>query len=242
MTVAPDFKPIEKAPETAAKASKAKDALENFLGIGLVIVGIILAVKFLGADQMRAWVESAGPWAPLAVVLAKATTIVVAPLSGGPVYLVAGALFGTWRAVLYLFLGDVLGGSIAFFIARRFGRKLVERILKSQNAEFLDRALELMGTVKGFFVARICFIALPEAVAYGAGLTKLGFLPFVTIYGLLALPSIVPLAFAGDAALGEHGGSIATLGIVGGSVAAAAGVAIFMKLAGKSPETPKKDE
>lgn len=227
--------PIEKAPEAARLAAKAKDALENFLGLGLVIVGIVVAVKYFGGDQLRAAVEGAGAWAPLALIAAKATTIVAAPLSGGPLYPVAGALFGVWPAILYLFLGDLLGGSIAFFVARRFGRGLVERILSKSNDGFLDKALGLMGTVKGFFVARVCFVALPEAVAYGAGLTALPYLPFALIYSSIGLIPTAILAWVGDASI-SGGGWMVGVGLIGGGVAAAAGGLLFAKLAGKEAE------
>jgi uncharacterized membrane protein YdjX (TVP38/TMEM64 family) len=232
--------PVAKAPETAREASKAKDALENFLGLGLVLVGLVLAVKYFGGDNLRAWVEGAGAWAPLALVLAKATTIVAAPLSGGPLYPVAGALFGAGPAILYLFLGDLLGGTVAFFVARRFGRGLVERILAKSNAGFLDRALDLMGTVKGFFVARVCFVALPEAVAYGAGLTKLPYLPFAAIYSVIGLAPTAVLAWLGDAAISAGSGWMVGLGLVGGGVAAGAGALLFAKLAdrGAAPAAP----
>jgi uncharacterized membrane protein YdjX (TVP38/TMEM64 family) len=228
--------PIEKAPEAARLAAKAKDALENFLGLGLVIVGIVVAVKYFGGDQLRAAVEGAGAWAPIALIAAKATTVVAAPLSGGPLYPVAGALFGVWPAILYLFLGDLLGGSIAFFVARRFGRGLVERILSKSNDGFLDKALGLMGTVKGFFVARVCFVALPEAVAYGAGLTKLPYLPFALIYSSIGLIPTAILAWVGDASISAGSGWMVGVGLIGGGIAAAAGGLLFAKLAGKEAE------
>lgn len=239
----PPDSPIEKAPETARAATSAKDALENFLGLGLVIVVLVVMMKYVGGEEMRAWVESAGAWGPFALVIAKATTIVVAPLSGDPIYPLAGALFGTGPGILYLFLGDFLGGSIAFLIARRFGRALVERILKKQNAGFLDRALDLMGTIKGFLIARICFIALPEAVAYGAGLTKLRYLPFALIYGSIGVLPTIPLVLIGDAAFQSGSGWLVTLGLVGGSIAAGAGALLFAHLAGKAapPEVTKTD-
>jgi uncharacterized membrane protein YdjX (TVP38/TMEM64 family) len=227
--------PIEKAPETARSASKAKDALENFLGLGLVIVGIVIVAKYFGGDQLKAWVEGAGAWGPFALIVAKATTIVAAPLSGGPLYPLAGALFGAGPAIIYLTAGDLLGGSIAFFVARRFGRGLVERILAKSNAGFLDKALALMGTVKGFLVARVCFIALPEAISYGAGLTKLPYVVFAPIYTVIGLAPTIVLAVVGEAAF-SGGGWMAVAALAGGSVAALAGMALFAKLAKDMPD------
>jgi uncharacterized membrane protein YdjX (TVP38/TMEM64 family) len=217
---------IRNAPETARAASKAKDALENFLGLGLVIVGIVVVARYFGGDQLRAWVEGAGAWGPAALVAAKAMTIVAAPLSGGPLYPLAGALFGAAPAILYLALGDALGGAVAFAIARRFGRELVERLLAKSHAGFLDRALDLMGTARGFLVARVCFMALPEAVSYGAGLTKLRFVVFLPIYVAIGLVPTVILAYVGEVAI-AGGGWVAALGLLGGSIAAAAGMALF---------------
>ena len=218
---------IERAPEIAREASRTKDALENFLGLGLVIIGIVVAASYLGGEDLRAWVEGAGNWGPLALILAKTLTIVAAPLSGGPLYPVAGALFGTGPAILYLVIGDALGGAIAFALARRFGRRLVERLLQKSNSGFLDRAIALMGTAKGFFVARVCFVAIQEVPAYGAGLTKLRFLPFILIHTGVGLVPIVTLAWLGDAAFTGHSGWLLALGLIGGTVVAAAGTALF---------------
>ena len=226
---------LEKVPQTARAASKAKDALENFLGLGLVIVGIVVVAKYFGGDQLKAWVESAGAWGPAALIVAKAMTIVAAPLSGGPLYPLAGALFGAGPAILFLTAGDLLGGTVAFFIARRFGRGLVERILEKSNAGFLDKALALMGTVRGFFIARVCFVALPEAISYGAGLTKLPYVVFAPIYTLVGIFPTIVLAIVGEAAF-SGGGWMAIAALAGGSVAALAGMALFAKLAKDLPE------
>lgn len=243
-SVNPNPDPIVKeAPEAARSASSAKDALENFLGLGLVIVGIVLAAKYLGGDQLRLLVEGAGAWAPLALVLGKALTIVAAPLSGGPLYPLAGALFGAGPAILYLTAGDVLGGTVAFFLARRFGRALVERMLKKSAAGFLDRALHFMGTVPGFFVARVCFVALPEAVAYAAGLTRLRYLPFVSIYALVGLAPTVVLAWLGDVAFTAGSGWLLAFGLIGGTVAAGVGALLFARLTKnvRPSDSPKPD-
>ncbi len=103
-----------------------------------------------------------------------------------------------------------------------------------------------MGTVKGFFVARVCFVALPEAVAYGAGLTALPYLPFALIYASIGVVPAAILAWMGDAAISTGSGWMVGLGLVGGGVAAGAGALLFAKMAdrqaaAKTPAPAKPD-
>jgi uncharacterized membrane protein YdjX (TVP38/TMEM64 family) len=50
----------------------------------------------------------------------------------------------------------------------------------------------MMGTLRGFFIARVCMIPLPEVAAYAGGLTRIGFLPFLLIYAVVgAVPATV---------------------------------------------------
>lgn len=103
-----------------------RDALVNMLWLGLTIGAIYLFARFLGVDELRERIAAAGIWGPLIVILLKASTLVIAPLGGSPLYPIAGAAFGFWRGFIYTFLGDLLGTTIAFYISRVFGRKIVQ--------------------------------------------------------------------------------------------------------------------
>jgi hypothetical protein len=60
-------------------------AATSFLLVIVLAVGLPVLVGALGGGELlRGLVESAGPWAPLAYVAAKAATTIVAPLSGIP--------------------------------------------------------------------------------------------------------------------------------------------------------------
>jgi uncharacterized membrane protein YdjX (TVP38/TMEM64 family) len=56
----------------------------------------------------------------------------------------------------------------------------------------------MMGTMRGFLVARICFMPIPEVIAYGAGLTRIGFVPFLLIYVPISVIPIMVLAGIGS--------------------------------------------
>jgi|SRR3989344_1290480 len=174
-----------------------KQLLTSLVSLTVILGGIYILFKYFGITEVQETIERAGIWAPLVLVLAKASTIVLAPLGGAPLYPLAGALFGFWKGTGLLFLGDMFGGMVAFFLSRIFGRHLVEKLL-GDDTKFLARALKMMGTLKGFFIARLCFLPVPEVVSYGAGLTRIGFIPFFLIYAPIEIIPIMALASIGS--------------------------------------------
>lgn len=165
----------------------AKDLWRNLLGV-LLFFGVLgLVAYYVDMQTVRSYIERAGVLAPILFVLAKSSTIIIAPLGGAPLYPLSGALFGFWKGALLIVLGDSLGGLVSFLLARIFGRGLVERMI-GDGKGLLGRALEMMSTVRGFFIARLCFITFPELASWGAGLTKIGFVPFALIYSLVSIP------------------------------------------------------
>lgn len=157
----------------------------------LIIGGLYVFFRVFDISDIRTRVEEAGAWGPFIVVMAKASTIVIAPLTGSPIYPIAGALFGFWKAFLLLIAGDALGGAIAFYLSRFFGRSIVERMLGGQE-NLVAQALSMMSSVRGFLLARLCFTTFPEVPAYAGGLSRIPFLPFIVIYTLVGS---VPTAF-----------------------------------------------
>ena len=127
-----------------------------------------------------------------------ASTIVVAPISGSAIYPMAGAIFGFTHGFFYTFLGDALGSAIAFSLSRRFGIKIARRMLGAGDSSYLTHVLDYLDSWRGLIEARIFFSALPEAVAYGAGLSKLPFWKFFVVQMAVAVPTIAILVQFGS--------------------------------------------
>jgi len=154
-------------------------SLPNFLVLALVLASIFVVFRYLNAETINGFIERAGIWAPLTLIAAKASTIVIAPLGGAPLYPLAGALFGFWKGYLYLILGDTIGITIAFYLSRTYGRRIVDYFFPDHK--LVNRVLHALGTIKGLMIAQISFISFPEIVCYAAGLTRISFLPFILI-------------------------------------------------------------
>ena len=153
----------------------------NLMGIGLTILAIVILAFFIDMNSLRVWVERAGIWGPIAFILLKISTVVIAPLSGSPLYPLAGLIFGFWPGILYIAFGDFLAHTTTFYISRIFGQRIVFKLLSGKEEGVLARIVNHIGDVKGFFQACLTCFALPEVLSYGAGLSRLSYLKFIGI-------------------------------------------------------------
>ncbi|HFD40364.1 MAG TPA: TVP38/TMEM64 family protein, partial [Anaerolineae bacterium] len=89
-------------------------------------------------EPIRAWVEGLGPWGPAAIILLEAAQTLLAPLPGQAIELVSGYLYGPWWGSLLAMIGIALGSSLAFGLARRFGRPLAVKLAGRRSMDRLD--------------------------------------------------------------------------------------------------------
>lgn len=157
--------------------------------VGLTLVGLGLIELLGGLERLGTLVADAGPWAPVMFVLLKALTYLVAPLSGTPLKITAGVLFGFWPAIVYTVLGDVLGASVNYWIARGLGHSAIARFSGATALARIDALSDRLGGIRALVVARVILAPIYDFVSYAAGLAKI---PFGTFASVTALAGVVP--------------------------------------------------
>ena len=180
--------------EAGGSRWSALASLGGFLACGLVCY---LVVQSIGLEQVQALVTSAGPLAPIVYVLLKAVTLVITPLTGSPLRLMAGVLFGYWEGVALSVLGGVLGGSINFWIARRFGRDVVTRLLGARTLARVEPMLDKLGNWKALALARMFVAPLWDVLSYAVGLTRLRYRTYLIVASIGELFSSMILVGVG---------------------------------------------
>ena len=58
--------------------------------------------------------------------------MVIAPIPGQVITATGGYLFGWW-GILWTLIGTAIGGFIVFWLARKFGRPLIEKFFKKSS-------------------------------------------------------------------------------------------------------------
>ena len=179
---------------------------EHFNAIGVLLALLIIAGLgfFVDFETLKESVLQAGVWAPVLFILLKTLTVVLVPLSGAPLYPVVGAFFGFVPGVMYMVIGDVLGYTIAFFISRKLGLPIVEKIITKDEESMFKRIIDHVGTTKGFLHTILTLGVVPELIAYASGLSSIRYPVFIVAMTLLTLVASSILVGIG-AQFGETG-------------------------------------
>ncbi|HEX3082496.1 MAG TPA: VTT domain-containing protein [Candidatus Saccharimonadia bacterium] len=154
----------------------------------ITILSMVVVQLVGGVEQMRALVNSAGVWAPLVFLGLKAVTYVVAPLSGAPLTLMAGGVFGLQKGFILIVAGEMLGACLNFWIARQLGRPAIRWFGGDRTIRRVDGAVQHVGGWRALLVSSVLLYPIYDFISYAAGLSVIGFGTFFVI----SLAGIVP--------------------------------------------------
>lgn len=207
-----------------------------------VITGGPLTQLFNNREELIIIVEDLGPLGPIAYIGLQILQTVVAPVPGNVVGAIGGLLFGWW-GILWTTIGATIGATLVFWVSRRFGRSLVEKLVKKESLEKFDF---VVGKRAGIILFLIFLIpGLPDdIVCYVAGLTDVPIKKLIVIFALGRLPAVVGNNLIGTGLSEGNIGLVITFVVIG--------VAIFailykqqeniMKLLGRQSKLEKENK
>jgi len=189
----------------------------------VLVVGYLLARQYLPflrtPAAFRDWLLAFGPWAPVVFVVVQTAQVLAAPVPGQVVGVASGYVFGLWAGTLYSMTGTILGATLAFVLAHRYGRSYVERVLSAGTLARFDAVVADDGRLAVFLL-----FLLPgppdDAICFLAGITTIPLWQLVVIAFVGRLPSVFLLNLAG-AQLASDDLVVATAILVGVVVATA---------------------
>lgn len=146
--------------------------LLQWLLIGVLIALVIGWINTIGLAQVREQVDQFGIWAPAIVFGLRFSSVIVPILPGTAYAVLAGGLFGFWQGLLLVALADLASCTFNFYIARRYGRGLVERFVGQSFMDRVDRLGQRHLDRNFFLMTGFLMTGLFDFVAYAAGLTQ----------------------------------------------------------------------
>lgn len=164
---------------------------------GIVLAFVLIAVLYaittryfgisykIDAEPFQEWVEARGLLAPIVFILVMALSVLFAPVPNAPIYIAAGIVWGPVLGTAYCMAGLTLGSAMAFWIARRVGRKHLPRLIGHRLADRLDTLVEDMGGRVVFWSRMIPAVNF-DWISFVAGMTAVPFRVFI-IYSFLGM-------------------------------------------------------
>ena len=123
-------------------------------------------------ETVTSSMEKAGLWGPVVLFVLFVLQVFLAFIPGQALMVACGYLYGFWGGFLLSWLSLVIGGEIAFLLARHHGRGFAEKWISKDVLTRWDRSAEGQGIV--FFTLSLVIPFLPnDAMCYVAGLGKI---------------------------------------------------------------------
>ena len=175
--------------------------------LGVIWVGYLLTnhhnsclqcsvAKIFSPDVIRHYIGSFGPWAVFVYILLYTvnTVSILPPIA--VMSLSAGFLFGPVLGMMALTLGAFFGTTATFFLARTFGGKFVDKILKGKAPDFQEK----LGRNGFLVILPVRLIGFPpwEFVNYASGLSHISYKDYIAATMIGIMPAIVIQVFFSD--------------------------------------------
>jgi uncharacterized membrane protein YdjX (TVP38/TMEM64 family) len=176
----------------------------------IVAAGVVVLLVVAGMLVLQRIPETVS--APL-FVLVVILEVIIAPLPGGPIGYMGAARYGFWTSWPLLWIGNVIGTTIAFLLARRFGAPIFEESVSAKTRARYDALLD--GNLIMLWLVYALPIAPVDILSVLAGLSRMTAVRFLLVANSGYILRTAIAAWAGSS-LADYAGVSAAMSIIGG--------------------------
>jgi len=185
------------------------DQRKNLLKLIIILLEIIILALLINIivhynllyflkdiHKISSFIEQFGIIAPVVFILLQILQVVLFIIPGEVTGFIGGILFGAFWGTVYTTMGVVLGSYFAFFLARKFGRPFVEKMIGQKYLRKMDNFSETKITLI-FFMIFLLPLFPDDIFCFLAGLTKMKTKTFLIIVSIGRFPGYLMLGILG---------------------------------------------
>lgn len=191
----------------------SKDIVKWLVRIGIILTAIagyylipgvkneieVAAGLLANADikGMKEYLAGFGVWGPIVSMGLMVIQALVAPL---PAFVITFANAWIWGWLFGAFIswtGAMIGATICYYLARWFGRPLVEKMVGGKTLNLTDKFFDRYGKY-AVIIARLIPVVPFDPISYAAGLTNMSLGSFLFATGIGQLPATIVYSFLGE--------------------------------------------
>lgn len=143
-------------------------------------------------EQIINYINKFGLLAPIFFIILQIIQVVIPIIPGGVSTLAGVIAFGSIRGFIYNYIGIIIGSIIAFFLAKKYGFKIINFLFKEEKVnKYLNNK-----RFNTLFILSIFLPCLPDdLMCFIAGISKMSFKTFLLIILLCKPLSIFLYSF-----------------------------------------------
>lgn len=157
--------------------------------------------KFLYSEEISFFVETHSILSPFVFIILFCLFVILL-LPASILTIIAGGLFGSFLGLFYSMVGIAIGSAIAFYIARKLGRKSIEKLIHTRFKKVHEYNEKIShNAFMAVFIVRLTPFTPFKTANYIFGLTQIKTKTYLlaTITGMI--PETFVLVFFGDSIL-----------------------------------------
>ena len=184
----------------------------KWLAIGIILLLVVIWLQKYGArieiENVKRIVLGFGILAPIIFILFNTLSVTVSPIPGFPFWFAGLAIFGFPIVGFYILAGNLIGATLNFWIARRFVRPVVVKLVGRKAMKKVD---EISGEIgwQMLLITRLFIGQFFDLVSYAAGFTPMTF----KTYFLVTFLGETPLIFLNLYLFEKAAGNLVFLGV-----------------------------
>ena len=162
----------------------------------LLVNQAVFILKNVDVQLAKDYILSFGIWAPIMSFFLMILQSIVAPLPAFILTFANAGLFGWINGAILSWTSSMAGAILCFWIARFYGRDVVEKLTSKGTLKSVDDFFSKYGNYAVLIARLLPFISF-DIVSYAAGLTKMRFWSFVLATGIGQLPATLVYSYIG---------------------------------------------
>lgn len=163
---------------------------------------IVFLFSMVDVTAIKGYILSFGIWGPIVSFLLMVFQSLAAPLPAFLITFANAALFGWIKGAALSWTSAMAGAVLCFFIARFYGREIVEKLTSKLAVESVDNFFKKYGKYAVLIARLLPFVSF-DVVSYAAGLTPISFWEFFWATGIGQLPATLIYSYVGDMLVGS---------------------------------------
>ncbi len=145
--------------------------LAVFIAAAIAVIRLSSVKDYVTAEGLGRLLTAAGVWAPVAYIGVYAVGVCLF-VPGSILTGIGAVIFGAYWGFVYVWIGAMIGASVAFLIGRTLGREFAASLVGDRLRKY-DDTIERNGFATVLYLRLIYFPFTP--MNFGMGLTKVNF-------------------------------------------------------------------